>query len=163
MVSKREVREPGHRRKFLCIVDATPECSKAIHYAARRVQAIDADLVLAFVIEPEGFQHWLGVEDVMRAEARADAEAALADASEQAHSWAGITPELVVREGKMVAEISDLIEDDHDIALVILAAGESKDGPGPLVSSVASGAIGFPIPVTVVPASLTDGDIDDLV
>ena len=41
---------------------------------------------LLYVIEPEGFQHWLGVEDVMRAEARADAEAALANASEQANS-----------------------------------------------------------------------------
>ena len=163
MVSKREVREPGHRRKFMCIVDDTPECLKAIHYAARRVQAIDADLVLLYVAEPADFQHWLGVEDVMRAEAREAGEAALARASELAREWAGITPELVLRDGKIAAEVAELIEEDHDIALVILAAGESKDGPGPLVSSVASGAAAFPIPVTVVPASLSDADIDDLV
>ena len=64
MVSKRQVREEGHRRKFLAVVDDTPECNKAIHYAARRVAAIDADLVLVYVIEPADFQHWLGVEDV---------------------------------------------------------------------------------------------------
>lgn len=163
MVTKREIREPGHRRKFLCVVDSTPECSKAIHYAARRVQAIDADLVLVYVIEPEDFQHWLGVEDVMRAEARAEAEAALARASEQARSWADINPEVVVLEGKPSAAVSQLIDDDHDIGLVILAAGEGKEGPGPLVSSVASGASAFPVPVTVVPAALTDADIDDIV
>ncbi|MEL6702433.1 MAG: universal stress protein [Pseudomonadota bacterium] len=163
MVSKREVREPGHRRKFLCVVDSTPECSKAIHYAARRVQAIDADLVLVYVIEPEGFQHWLGVEDVMRAEARTEAEAALARAVEMAQGWAEITPEVVVREGKSAAEVSALIDEDHDIALLILAAGDAKEGPGPLVASVASGASAFPIPVTVVPATLSDADIDDIV
>ena len=77
MVSKREVRQEGHRRKFLAVVDSTPECEKAIHYASRRVAAIDADLVLIYVIEPADFQHWLGVEEVMRAEARQAAEAVL--------------------------------------------------------------------------------------
>jgi len=163
MVSKRQVREEGHRRKFLAVVDATPECTKAIHYAARRTGAIDADLVLVYVIEPADFQHWLGVEEVMRSEARADAEAALAKASEQALGWGSNNPELVIREGKISGEIAALIEEDRDIALVILAAGESNDGPGPLVSSVATGAAAFPIPVTVVPATLTDADIDDLV
>ena len=91
MVSKRQVTQEGHRRKFLAVVDSTPECEKAIHYAARRVAAIDADLVLVYVIEPGDFQHWLGVEDVMRAEARAAAEAALAKAlareKKGSHAW----------------------------------------------------------------------------
>ena len=163
MVSKRQVREEGHRRKFLAVVDSTPECTKAIHYVARRTGAIDADLVLVYVIEPADFQHWLGVEEVMRAEAYAEAEAALAKAAEQALAWGSNSPELVVREGRVSGEIAALIEEDHDIALVILAASESSEGPGPLVSSIASGNAAFPIPVTVVPATLTDADIDDLV
>lgn len=163
MVSKRQVREEGHRRKFLAVVDSTPECEKAIHYAARRVASIDADLVLVYVIEPGDFQHWLGVEDRMRAEALAEAEKALANATEWAVKYGGITPQTVIREGKAVSEIEGLIEDDHDIALMVLAAGESKDGPGPLVSSVAVGSSAFSIPVTVVPTTLTDADIDDLV
>lgn len=163
MVSKRQVREEGHRRKFLAVVDATPECAKAIHYAARRVKAIDADLVLVYVIEPDEFQHWLSVEDVMRAEARADAETQLTRASQMAADWGGVTPQTVICEGKPVQAITQLIEDDPDIALMVLAAGEGKDGPGPLVSAVAGSSSAFPIPVTVVPATLTDEDIDDLV
>ena len=163
MVSKRQVREEGHRRKFLAVVDSTPESNKAIHYAARRVASIDADLVLVYVIEPADFQHWIGVENVMRAEGRADAESALEKATQVAQQYASITPELVIREGRISQEIERLIEEDRDIALMILAAGDSKEGPGPLVSSVASGNAAFPIPVTVVPATLTDEDIDDLV
>ncbi|MEL6965827.1 MAG: universal stress protein [Pseudomonadota bacterium] len=163
MVSKRQVREPGHRRKFLAVVDQTPECSKAIHYAARRVAGIDADLVLVYVMEPGDFQHWLGVEEVMRAEARQEGEQALAKASQLAVEFGGVTPETVLREGKTPQEIEGVIEDDPDIALLVLAAGDSKDGPGPLVSAVAGSNTGFPIPVTVVPATLTDEEIDDLV
>ena len=163
MVSKREVREEGHRRKFLAVVDSTPECEKAIHYAARRVAAIDADLVVIYVIEPGDFQHWLGVEDVMRAEAKVAADQALAKASAWAVKFGGVTPELVIREGRPAAAIESLIEDDHDIALMILAAGDANEGPGPLVSAIAGSGGAFSIPVTVVPNTLSDQDIDDLV
>ena len=163
MVSKRQVRKEGHRRKFLAVVDSTPECEKAIHYAARRVSAIDADLVLIYVMEPGDFQHWLGVEDVMRAESRAAADAALANASQLAVEFGGITPQLEVREGNPVAAIESLVEDDPDIALMVLAAGDASEGPGPLVSAIAGSGNAFSIPVTVVPNTLTDEDIDDLV
>ncbi len=163
MVSKREVQEEGHRRKFLAVVDSSPECEKAIHYAARRVAGIDADLVLIFTIEPEDFQHWLGVEDVMRAEAYKTAEAALAKASAWAVEFGGITPQTVIREGKTLATIEELIEEDKDIALIVLAAGDSKEGPGPLVSALAGQGGVFSLPVTIVPNSLSDQEIDDLV
>ena len=163
MVSKREVRQEGHRRKFLAVVDSTPECEKAIHYASRRVAAIDADLVLIYVIEPADFQHWLGVEEVMRAEARQAAEAALAKATTWSIEHGGVTPQCVIREGTPTAAIESLIEEDHDIALMVLAAGESSEGPGPLVSAIAGSGGAFSIPVTVVPTTLTDADIDDLV
>ena len=54
------------------------------------------------------------------------------------------------------------IDEDRDVAIMVLAAGEGSDGPGPLVSSVVKSNV-FAIPVTVVPATLADEDIDDLV
>ena len=163
MVTKRQVREEGHRRKFLAVADNTPECARAVKYAARRAAAIDADLVLVYVIVPGDFQHWLGVEEVMRQEARAECDTVLQKFSKSVAEDAGITPELVVREGTVSQEISDLIEEDQDIALMILAAGDDNEGPGPLVTSVAGSGSAFPIPVTVVPNSLTDEDIEQLV
>lgn len=163
MVSKRLSREAGHRRKFLAVIDDTPECERAVAYASRRALTTGGALVLLFVIEPADFQQWMGVEKIMREEANATASAALDQAAAKVRQRSGIEPELVVREGEAAEEIRRLIEEDQDIAILILAAGTSKEGPGPLVSSISGkGATGFQIPVTVVPATLTDEDIEAL-
>ena len=162
MVSKRLSRETGHRRKFLAIIDDTPECERAVAYASRRAQTTNGVLVLLYVIEPGDFQHWLGVEKIMREEATATAGAALDIYATKVREKLGIEPELVVREGKPAEEIHKLIEDDQDIAILVLAAGGAKEGPGPLVASVAGKGAAFPIPVTVVPQNLSDEDIDSL-
>jgi nucleotide-binding universal stress UspA family protein len=162
MVSKRLSREAGHRRKFLAVVDETPECERAIAYASRRALSTNGVLVLLFVIEPGEAQQWLGVEQIMREEAQATAAAALDVNAAKVREALGIEPELVIREGSPTDEIHKLIEEDQDIAILVLAAGGAKEGPGPLVSSVAGKGAAFPIPVTVVPASLSDEDIESL-
>jgi nucleotide-binding universal stress UspA family protein len=162
MVSKRLSREAGHRRKFLAIIDDTPECERAVAYASKRAKSTGGVLVLLYVIEPGDFQHWLGVEKIMRDEAMATAGAALDVYATRIREKLGIEPELVVREGKPAEEIHGLIEDDQDIAILVLAAGAGKEGPGPLVASIAGRGAAFPIPVTVVPLNLSDEDIDSL-
>jgi len=162
MVSKRLSREAGHKRKFLAIVDNTPECERAISYAARRAHSTNGSVVLLFTVEPGDFQHWLGVEQIMRDEQLAAARAALDAQATRIRTTIGIEPELVLREGKMVEQIGALIEEDQDIAILVLGAGNSKEGPGPLVSSIAGKAATFPIPVTVVPNSLSDEEIESL-
>lgn len=162
MVSKRLSREAGHRRKFLAIVDETPECERAVAYAARRAHTTNGSVVLLFVVEPGDFQHWLGVEQIMREEATEAAHAALDNYASTIRETIGIEPELVVREGSKVEEIHGLIEEDQDIAILVLGASNAKEGPGPLVSSIAGGGAVFPIPVTVVPHSLTDEEIESL-
>ncbi len=162
MVSKRLSREAGHRRKFLAVVDETPECERAIAYASRRAKSTNGGVVLLFVIVPDDFQHWLGVEEIMRQEAEASARSALDGHATRVREQVGIEPELVIREGKPAEEITRLIEDDQDIAILVLAAGNAKEGPGPLVSSIAGKGAAFPIPVTVVPPTLSDEDIENL-
>jgi nucleotide-binding universal stress UspA family protein len=161
MVSKRLSREAGHRRKFLAIIDDTPECERAVAYASKRAKSTGGVLVLLYVIEPGDFQHWLGVEKIMREEANQAAGAALDVYATKVREQIGIEPELVIREGKPAEEIHKLIEDDQDIAILVLAAGAAKEGPGPLVASIAGKGAAFPIPVTVVPQNL-DEDIDSL-
>lgn len=162
MVSKRLSKEAGHRRKFLAIIDDTPECERAVAYASKRAGSTNGVLVLLYVIEPDDFQHWLGVEKIMREEATATANAALDGHAAKVREKLGIEPELVVREGRPADEIHKLIEDDQDIAILVLAAGAGKEGPGPLVASIAGKGAAFPIPVTVVPQNLSDEDIDSL-
>ena len=162
MVSKRLSREAGHRRKFLAVIDETPECERAVAYASMRAKSTGGVVVLLYVIEPGDFQHWLGVEKIMREEAQAAAHSALDMHAAKVRARLGIEPELVVREGKPTEQIHQLIEDDQDIAILVLAAGAAKEGPGPLVASIAGKNAAFPIPVTVVPQNLSDEEIASL-
>jgi nucleotide-binding universal stress UspA family protein len=160
MVSRRLAREAGHRRKFLVVIDETPECDRAIVYAASRTARTDGGLVLLYVIQPGDFQHWRGVESIMRAEAMDEAEERLAAAAARVRAFAAVDPELVIREGKPSEAILALIEEDQDIAILVLATGMGSEGPGPLVSSLAGkSATAFPIPVTLVPGNMSDEDI----
>ena len=60
-------------------------------------------------------------------------------------------------------EVLKVIDEDEDIAVLVLAAGVGKEGPGPLVSSiVATGSASFPIPITIVPGNLSDEELDAL-
>ncbi|MBC8129925.1 MAG: universal stress protein [Rhizobiaceae bacterium] len=162
MVSKRIGRDAGGKRKFLAIIDHTPECGRAASYAARRAKASGGGAVLLYIVDAADFQHFLGVEKIMRAEAQAEADSRLSKVAEELREAVGIEPELVLREGKTTEEIHALIEADREIAILVLAAGDSKEGPGPLVSSIVGKAAAFPIPVTIVPSTLTDEEIQSL-
>ncbi len=131
MVSKRLSRLEGHRRKFMAVIDGTPECEKAVHYAGRRAKNSNGGLVLLFVIPEGDFQQWLGVEQIMRAEAREEADAVMAKTAQKVRETIGIDPEIVIREGNASEQIIQLVEEDRDIAVLVLAAGSTKEGPGP--------------------------------
>ncbi len=157
----RRSREEGHKRKFLVIIDNTPECLLALSYATRRAAHTNGAVVLLFVIEPEGPQSFLGVEEIMRAEAMDQAQATLAKFAAKARDLANLDPEMVIREGKRADQIRDLIESDEDIAILVLAAGAGSEGPGPLVTAIAARGSGtFPVPITIVPATITEEELD---
>ena len=150
-------------RKFLVVVDDTAECHRALRYASRRALHTGGRVTLLRVISPADFQHWLGVEQVMREEAEAEARRVLDKLAGEVEAAAGQAPEVVIREGQPAQEVVSLIEQDEDIAILVLGAGTGKEGPGPLVSSFAGALAGtFPIPVTVVPGDLSDEEIEAL-
>ncbi|MDJ0613397.1 MAG: universal stress protein [Rhizobiaceae bacterium] len=162
MVSKRLSHEEGHKRKFLCVVDSTTECEKAVLYAERRATNTGGALALLYVYEPEDFQHWLGVEEVMKAEARERADEQLEKYAQFSREHGSIDPELIYREGRTQEQILELVEEDQDIAILVLAAGDGKDGPGPLVASLGAAGSAFTIPVIVVPCEMTFEEIDSV-
>ena len=163
MSRQRRSYESGHKPKYLVVIDNSPECDRAIYYAARRVSRIGVGMLMLRVIDIEDRnQQWLGVADIMRAEAYEEANEALDRAAGRANGVAGITPDRVIREGSWTEQILKLIDEDEDIAILILAAGTTKEGPGPLVSAIARTAGEFPIPVAIVPGHLTDEELDGL-
>jgi len=166
MVKQRQVFEQGHRRKFLVIIDETPEVERALYFAASRIGHTGGQIALLYVIEPTDFTQWAGVKAMQLEEETAKAKA-LFRLNRRKLDKAGfesIATEEVVRSGKRADEILKLIEEDEDIAIMILGASTDKGGPGPLVSSLAAGKLAgsFPIPIVVVPGNLSLDEIKAL-
>jgi nucleotide-binding universal stress UspA family protein len=163
MTTQRRSYEPGHKPKCLVIVDDTAEWDRAVYYASRWAMRAGGSVVMLRIIETEDQnQQWLGVAEVMRAEAHEEANAALDRAAGRANGIAAITPERVIREGDPAEQILDVIDKDADIAKLVLAANPGAEGPGPLITMIANTAGSFPIPVTIVPGDLSDAEIDAL-
>ena len=163
MATQRRSYETGHKPKCLVIVDDSAEWDRAVYYASRWAIRAGGGVVMLRIIETEDQnQQWLGVADIMRAEAQEDADVALDRASGRANGIAAITPERVIREGDPTEQILDVIDQDVDIAALVLAANPGPEGPGPLVAMVAAAMGAFPIPVTIVSGELTDLDLDCL-
>ena len=63
-MKKRRSFEVGHSRKFLLIVDESQEVEAALYYAASRIGHSSGMIAMLYVIEPQEFQHWMGVGQV---------------------------------------------------------------------------------------------------
>jgi nucleotide-binding universal stress UspA family protein len=161
MSSKRRSYEAGHKRKYLVVIDDTEECDRAVYWAAKRAGRTKSQLVMLRVIDTEEQnQLWLGVAGIMKAEALEAANTAFDKYAARSKEISNITPDRVIREGDPPEEIIKLIDEDTDIGILVLAAGTTNEGPGPLVSSLIKTAGSFPIPVAIVPGHLSDDDID---
>jgi nucleotide-binding universal stress UspA family protein len=148
-------------RKFLVVVDKSPECKVAIRFATRRAQATGGRVTLLCTATPADFQQWRGVEEIMKDEAYAEAESLIHDAAKTVNELSGIICELIIAYGRPSEVLLELLKDDSDISILVLAASTAKEGPGPLVATVGT-SNHYPIPVTIVPGNLTDADIDVL-
>src|ERR1035437_3798672 len=157
MSSKRRSYEAGHKRKYLVVIDDTEECDRAVYWAAKRAGRTKSQIVMLRVLETaERNQQWMGVADIMQAEAMEAANAVLDKFVARMKHIANIKPDRVIREGNTAEEIAKLIDEDADIGILVLGAGTGKEGPGPLVSDIAKTAGTFPIPVAIVPGHLSD-------
>ncbi|HEV2562175.1 MAG TPA: universal stress protein [Rhizomicrobium sp.] len=151
------------RRKFLVVVDKSPECKVALRFATRRAEHTSGRVTLLCVAQQGDFQQWRGVEEIMRDEAHQEAESLIYEAAKFIHELSGIFAELVIEQGRPQDCLMELIKNDRDISILVLGAGTSKEGPGPLVSLFAGPLAGVhPIPVTIVPGELSDATIDAL-
>ncbi|MCU9849215.1 universal stress protein [Defluviimonas sp. WL0024] len=142
-------------RKFLVVLDDSRECLNAMRFAALRAAHTGAGVTILAVIPPEEFQHWIGVGDIMRAEARERIEAHYEVFAKWMRDRQGIEPELVIREGEPMNEIFAQITEDPEIGVLVLGAGTDKGGPGPLVTQMSKNSGSLPIPITIVPGEMS--------
>lgn len=162
-MTERRCFKPGHKPKCLVIVDDSAEWDRAVRYASRWAVRAGGGVVMLRIVQTEDQnQQWLGVANIMRAEALEEANVALDRAAGRANGIAAITPERVVREGDAMEQILDVIDQDPDIAMLVLAASAGPEGPGPLITLLANAVGTFPIPLTIISGQLSDSDVDAL-
>ena len=153
-------RKKQAHRVFLVVVDQSAELKLALRFAARRARATGGRVAMLYVTEPAEAE-WLGVGDIMREERRAEAEQRLQELSTQVQSLSGEMPILYVREGNVRDELLKLIDEEPSISILVLAADAGTGGPGPLVTALTGKFAGkLHIPLTIVPGSLSEQEVD---
>ena len=150
-------------RKFLLVVDDTPEFRAAMLYASRRARSTGGRVALLRVIRPGSDAHWSGARDEILRQQREEAEALLARVGAEVEALSGAQPVFLIEESEPEQAIRKSIAEDPDIKILVLGVGERS--PGPLISAmVRKGAAftGRKMPVTMVPGELTLAEIEDL-
>ena len=142
-------------RKFLVVLDDSKECLNAMRFAAMRAKNTQGGVEVLAVIPPDEFNHWIGVGDIMREEARERIHTHFEVFAKWMRDRQGVDPELVIREGEPVAEILAQIQEDSDVGVLVLGSGTDKKGPGPLVTKLSKSSGTLPVPVTIVPGDLS--------
>ena len=142
-------------RKFLVVLDDSRECLNAMRFAAMRAARTGGGVAILSVVPPDEFQHWIGVGEVMREEARERIRAHYEVFAKWMRDKQGVDPELVIREGDPEAEIMAQVREDPEIGVLVLGAASGRGGPGPLVSALSRQAGSLAVPITLVPEDLS--------
>lgn len=147
-------------RKFLVVLDDSRECLNAMRFAAMRAANTGGGVAILSIIPPDEFNHWIGVGDIMRAEARERIEVHFEVFAKWMRDKQQINPELIIREGEPIVEIMAQIKEDPEIGVLVLGASVDKKGPGPLVTQLSRQAGSLPVPLTIVPGDLSKERIE---
>lgn len=142
-------------RKFLVVLDDSRECLNAMRFAAMRAARTGGGVEILSIIPPDEFNHWIGVGDIMREEARERILVHFEVFAKWMRDRQGVNPELVIREGEAVTEILAQIREDTAIGVLVLGAGTNKKGPGPLVTQMSRNSGSLPVPITIVPGDMS--------
>jgi nucleotide-binding universal stress UspA family protein len=142
-------------RKFLVVLDDSRECLNAMRFAAMRAAHTGGGVEVLSIIPPDEFNHWIGVGEIMREEARERIHAHFEVFAKWMRDKQNVDPELVIREGEPVPEIMSQIADDPEIGVLVLGAGTDNKGPGPLVTQLTRLSGTLPIPFTIVPGDMS--------
>ncbi len=155
--------ERKDQRVFLVVIDQSPELINALRYACRRAKRTGGRVAMLYVMEsPEG-QQWGAVVDLMRDEARQQAEEIVAKHADSVVTMTGQPPAIHIREGKSRDELLKLIAEDKTISVLVLGGASSASGPGPLVTALVGKFAGqLRVPLTIVPGALSEAEIDSI-
>jgi len=142
-------------RKFLVVLDESRECLNAMRFAAMRAAHTGGGVTVLSIIPPDEFNHWVGVGEIMREEARERIEVHFEVFAKWMRDRQSVDPDLVIREGETVPEIMAYVKEATDVGILVLGAASEGKGPGPILTALMRQAGSLPIPLTIVPGDMS--------
>ena len=149
-------------RYILVIADNSPEMDIALEYACARSKKTTRKIIIATFIEPLDVLTTHGVTEIMKNEARDEAEKLLQKAANYVKEKTGEIPALALREGETISELKKLIEEEENINVLVLAANsdpKNKDSNSIINSLVSQEITNMRIPVMIVPGNFSKDHI----
>ena len=152
-------------RYILVIADNSSEMNIALEYACARSKKTGRKIIIATFVEPIDVLTTQGVSEIMKNEARDEAEKRLKDAASFVKNKTGEIPILSVREGETISELKKLIDEEKNINVLVLASKSddtSKD-PGPIITSLVTNEItNLRVPIMIVPGNFSEEHISQI-
>ena len=146
------------KRYILVIADKTEEMNIALEYACARSKKTGRKIIIATFIEPLDVLTTKGVTEIMKEEAREEAEKILKKAATFVKDRTGELPALSIREGETITELKKLIDEEKTINVLVLAASTDSNNknPGPIITSLVSNEItNLRVPIMIVPGNFS--------
>jgi nucleotide-binding universal stress UspA family protein len=138
---------------YLVVIDDSPESRVAMRFAVLRAAHVGADVTLASVVNMSGFLQFGAVQSAMQAQARAEAEAMLAECASEAEALGVSRPATLVLDGDPGAILAHVKADPRIRALVL--GTPARGGPGPMVGFFSGERAGsLPCILMLVPGGL---------
>ena len=145
-------------RYILVIADNSEEMIIALEYACARSKKTGRKIIIATFIEPLDVLTTKGVTEIMKEEARDEAEAILKKAASFVKDRTGDLPALSIREGETILELKKLIDEEKTINVLVLAASTDSNNknPGPIITSLVTNEItNLRVPIMIVPGNFS--------
>ena len=152
----------SNSRYILVIADDSPEMEIALEYACARSKKTSRKVMIASFIQPLDVLTTQGVTEIMQNEAREEAEKNIKFASDVVKKSTGDLPVINIREGEIIQELKNLINEEKNISVLVLGANvdEKEKNPGPIINSLVSKELSnFRIPIMIVPGNFSNEHI----
>mgnify|MGYP001204522415 CR=1 FL=1 len=148
---------------FLVILDDSPEMFNALRYAAQRSAISDGRVAILYTFDTLEFSHWKAVEDIAEVESREKAESKIKEYENFVSQFANKKPKKFIMKGDRVECIIKFLEANHFISNFVLAASEKSSPSDSLISSfTGKNRSKIKVPITILPSSLSEEEIDKL-
>ena len=142
--------------KLLVVMDETSESLAALRFAGVSAKRLNSNVALLLAVETETQRHWLGVESIIKEEARAQAIDKMRTLASEITDYSNIVPDIIIREGAKFETLAQLVEEDDEITSIVIGVADDDNSPksAATIEKLLAGHLG--LPVIIVPETLSE-------